>query len=36
MKIVEADGFRFCFGDALEAFIFDEKDRAKTAYTMHP
>lgn len=26
MKVVEADGFNFCFTDAIEAFIFDGKD----------
>lgn len=32
MKVVEADGFRFEFDDALEAFVFDEKDKAKVTY----
>ncbi len=29
---VEADGFIFHFEDAIEAFIFDEKDRTKTTF----
>lgn len=29
MKEVETDGFKFSFTDALEAFVFDEKDRTK-------
>lgn len=32
MKIVEADGFEFRFADALDAFIFDEKDSAKPTF----
>lgn len=32
MKIVEADGFVFRFEDALDAFVFDEKDRAKPTF----
>ena len=33
MKIVQADGFEFRFDNALDAFIFDEKDPAK--HTFH-
>lgn len=29
---VEADGFEFQFEDALEAFVFDEKDKAKVTF----
>ncbi len=29
MIIVEADGFEFEFSDAIEAYVFDETDRAK-------
>lgn len=32
MKIVEADGFEFRFEDALDAFVFDEKDRTKPTF----
>lgn len=32
MKVVEADGFEFRFEDALEAFVFDEKDRTKSTF----
>ncbi|MDR3361909.1 MAG: hypothetical protein LBO64_03590 [Desulfovibrio sp.] len=32
MKIVEADGFEFCFQDALDAFVFDEKDCTKPTF----
>jgi len=32
MKTVETDGFEFHFGDALDAFVFDEKDRAKPTF----
>lgn len=32
MKIVEADGFVFRFEDALDAFVFDEKDRTKPTF----
>lgn len=31
MKIA-ADGFAFDFTDALDAFVFDEKDKSKTTY----
>lgn len=31
MKI-DADGFAFDFTDALDAFVFDEKDKSKTTY----
>ena len=30
--IVECDGFEFDFTDALDVFIFDEKDKQKTNY----
>lgn len=29
MKVVVADGFEFRFSDALDAYVFDEKDSAK-------
>lgn len=32
MKVVDADGFRFKFDDAIEAFVFDEKDKSKSKY----
>ena len=32
MKIVEADGFEFCFEDALDAFVFDETDSTKPTF----
>ncbi len=32
MKVVAADGFEFQFTDALDAFVFDEKDRTKPTY----
>ncbi len=32
MKIVQADGFEFRFEDALEAFVFDEKDSTKPTF----
>lgn len=32
MKVVETDGYRFCFNDALDAFVFDEKDKSKPTY----
>lgn len=32
MKIVEADGYEFRFTDAIEAFVFDEKDSAKPTF----
>ncbi len=32
MKVVDADGFRFEFNDALEAFVFDEKDKSKVTF----
>lgn len=32
MKIVNADGFEFCFKDALDAFVFDETDRTKSTF----
>lgn len=32
MKIVESDGFEFRFENALEAFVFDEKDSSKPMF----
>ena len=32
MKIVEADGFRFRFEDAMDAYVFDEPDRTKPTF----
>ena len=32
MKIIKADGFEFRFEGALDAFVFDEKDRAKATF----
>ncbi|MDR3210466.1 MAG: hypothetical protein LBU79_00940 [Planctomycetota bacterium] len=32
MKIVEASGFEFQFTDAMDAFIFDEKDHSKPTF----
>ena len=32
MKILQADGFEFRFTDALDAFIFDEKDNTKPTF----
>ena len=32
MKIVKTDGFEFCFEDALDAFVFDEKDKNKPTF----
>ena len=32
MKVVNADGFQFCFTDAIDAFVFDEKDKNKPTY----
>lgn len=32
MKVVEADGFEFHFTDAIDAFIFDEKDNTKPTF----
>ena len=36
MIIVEADGFRFSFPDALGAFVFDEKDPRAPTYHGQP
>ena len=33
---VSADGFSFDFTDALDAFVFDEKDKAKPTYHGQP
>ena len=33
---VDADGFSFDFTDAIDAFIFDEKDRKKSTYHGQP
>lgn len=32
MKLVQADGFEFRFTDAIDAFVFDEKDSAKPTF----
>ena len=32
MKVVQTDGFEFRFEDALEAFVFDEKDPEKPTF----
>ncbi len=32
MKVVETDGFRFCFSDAVDAFVFDEEDQTKLTF----
>ncbi len=32
MKVVIADGFEFRFSDALDAYVFDEKDSAKPTF----
>ena len=32
MKVVDADGFRFEFSEAIDAFVFDEVDRSKPTY----
>ena len=32
MKLVQADGFEFRFTDAIDAFVFDEKDSAKATF----
>ena len=32
MKVVEADGFEFRFEDALDAFVFDEKNSTKSTF----
>jgi hypothetical protein len=32
MKVLEVDGFEFRFSDALDAFVFDEKDRTKPTF----
>lgn len=32
MKIVIADGFEFRFSDAIDAYVFDEKDSAKPTF----
>lgn len=32
MKEVEADGFKFNFADAIDAFVFDEKDITKPTF----
>ena len=35
MKI-DADGFSFDFTDAIDVFVFDEKDRSKVTYHGQP
>lgn len=32
MKVVIADGFEFRFSDALDAYVFDEKDSTKPTF----
>jgi hypothetical protein len=32
MKLANVDGFSFDFTDALDAFVFDEKDKTKTTF----
>lgn len=32
MKVVIADGFEFSFSNALDAYVFDEKDHAKPTF----
>lgn len=32
MKVIETDGFEFCFTDALDAFVFDESDKTKPRF----
>lgn len=32
MKVIEADGFKFDFPDAIDAFVFDEKDTSKPTF----
>ena len=32
MKVVETDGYKFQFTDALDAFVFDETDRSKPTF----
>jgi hypothetical protein len=32
MKIVVADGFEFRFSDAIDAYVFDEKDSSKATF----
>ncbi len=32
MKIIEADGFKFRFEDALDVFVFDEQDNSKPTF----
>jgi len=36
MKLENVDGFSFDFTDALDAFVFDEKDRSKPTYHGQP
>lgn len=32
MKVVETDGFKFRFTDAIDAFVFDETDKSKATF----
>ncbi len=32
MKVIEADGFKFDFTNAIDAFIFDETDTSKPTF----
>ena len=32
MKVIQADGFEFRFSDAIDAFVFDEKDNTKPTF----
>lgn len=32
MKVVIADGFEFRFSDAIDAYVFDEKDSSKATF----
>jgi len=36
MKLDNVDGFSFDFSDALDAFVFDEKDRSKPTFHGQP
>jgi len=36
MKLENVDGFSFDFTDALDAFVFDEKDKSKPTYHGQP
>ena len=36
MRLDNVDGFSFDFSDALDAFVFDEKDRSKPTFHGQP